>query len=170
VPLVRSELVRFAPEQQESRRADALRKALDKYIDRDLLLEEALTRGLGTDTRAVERSYDEARRDYPRDEDWVAFLKAEGLDPERFRGEIRSQHLVAALLADELRKHPVTEDEMMTAYNLSPEAFWERARVRETFETARGRVKQALERQRLQIIQRALVEELRARARIEILV
>jgi hypothetical protein len=101
VPLARRELDRLPEDERAAGRPAAVRRALERYIDRELLFQEAQSRGLTVDPRRVEWAYDQARREFPAEADWEAFLAEEGLDPPSLRTEIRIQQMVEALLEKE---------------------------------------------------------------------
>jgi hypothetical protein len=101
VPLARRELASLPEEERAAGRPAAVRRALEHYIDRELLFQEAQSRGLTVDPRRVQWAYDQARQEFPNDADWEEFLAEEGLDPQSLRTEIRIQQMVEALLQDE---------------------------------------------------------------------
>jgi hypothetical protein len=101
VPLAREALSHLSNEEQEAGRPAAVRQALQRYIDRELLFQEAQARGLSVDERRLEWTYDQTRQEYPDDQEWEALLAEEGMDPQALRAEIRVQHMVGALLDDE---------------------------------------------------------------------
>src|SRR5262245_37827315 len=68
VPMTKAKLEHAIDRDRE--KPAALRAALGEYIDRELLLKEALARGVQADTRSVQRLYDNARADYPDEEKW----------------------------------------------------------------------------------------------------
>src|SRR3990170_4461619 len=70
---------------------------------RELLLQEALARGIASDTRDVEQSYDQMRAEHPGDAEWAQFLSEQGMDPQSFKAELRVQHTVAALMVREIQ-------------------------------------------------------------------
>jgi hypothetical protein len=101
VPLARRELASLPEENRAAGRPAAVRRALERYIDRELLFQEAQARGLTVDQRRVEWAYDQARQEFTDDSEWEAFLAEEGLDPGSLRTEIRIQQMVGALLEAE---------------------------------------------------------------------
>ena len=164
LPLAKAALDKVSAEsEREKRKPQAVREALDKYVDRELLLQEALARGIAPDTRDVDWSYDQLRREHVAEEAWAAFLAEQGLDPQSIKSELRIQHTVAALLAREVQGSPVPEAETRapsrrTRRASAPGAAEPRLRGR----AGRGGDNKAVE------IQAALVARLRARAKIEI--
>lgn len=101
LPLARAELDRVSVAEREARRPEALRRALDTYVGRELLLQEAIARGVQADARAVEWTYDQMRREHRDDAAWEAFLAGQGLDARAFKAELRAKMTVAALLEQE---------------------------------------------------------------------
>jgi hypothetical protein len=110
VPLARQEMARLSNDEQAAGRPAAVRRALERYIDRELLFQEARARGFTVDERRLAWAYDQARQEYPDDEEWEAFLAEEGLDPQALRTEIRIQQTVGALLEAEAEQAGVTDE------------------------------------------------------------
>jgi peptidyl-prolyl cis-trans isomerase C len=107
----------------EDRRV-AYRRAADHAVVRELLLQEALARGLQADDRAVQRAYDEARVNYKDDKAWAELLAGAGLDPHTYNAELRIKFTVEALRAQEADKAPaVTDQEARAHYDAQPEAY-----------------------------------------------
>ena len=169
LPLAKSMLDRVSVPEREKRKPQALRQALEDFVDRELLLQEALARGISADTRAVERSYDQLRREHPDEADWSHFLSEQGMDPQSFKAELRVQHTVSALVAQELEGWPVPESEARAAFEANPRGFGS-AGPDETrsFEAVRSEVEQAVRHFKAEEIRKALVARLRARAKIEL--
>lgn len=129
VPLARTRLDRAAD--QEKEKPGILRQALREYIDRELLLKEALAQGVEADTRTVQQLYDAARADFPDDEKWKSSLQTKGLDPQTFKAELRVQQTIGTFLARESH----TEGEGATG-----EAVMQRAaRARDLLERLRAK-------------------------------
>ena len=103
---------------REKARPVVLRAALDRYIGRELLYQEAVSRGLKTSDASIEQAYNQARLQHPDEQDWEDTLKRQGLDPATFRTEMRVQALLARLAEDEATKvKPVTDEEAEAYYN-----------------------------------------------------
>jgi hypothetical protein len=130
LPMAKAELDRVSIAEREAKTPEVMRRALGRYVDRELLLQEALVRGIRAETRDVDWAYDQMRGEYPDEPAWEEFLAGQGLDPRSFKVELRAQRTVAALLRQEAERRP----------ELRPEE-----------------------------VERGLVERLRARARIELL-
>jgi parvulin-like peptidyl-prolyl isomerase len=112
-------------------RPAAYRKALEQCIDRELLFEDALSRGLIPDDRAVQRAFDEAHVKHPDDQSWNAFLREQALTADGFRAEIRTEQTVAALLRQEASKISEVDDQEAHAYyDANPSVFDSGPRVR----------------------------------------
>ena len=141
LPMAKAELDRLSLTERDAKKPEVLRGALQRYVDRELLLQEALARGIEADSRSVEWAYDQLRREHADDAAWTEFLAGQGIDPQSFRAELRSQQTVAALLEQELRRAPGGED---------------------------AGADEAQRQRRQAEVQQALVARLRAKARIEL--
>jgi hypothetical protein len=168
VPLVRDELRRFPPFQRDERTPVVMRRALQRYIDQELLLQEALARGVEADTHTVERDYDQARREHPDEEEWTEFLASLGFEPQSFKAALRVRHTVAALIREEADIGPVGDEEARAAFEADPAAFTPPgASEPPRFETVREKVKEAVQERKENEAGASLVERLRERAQIE---
>ena len=168
LPLAKLSLDRVSVADRDKRKPEMVRKALEDFISRELLLQEALARGIAADTRDVDWSYDQIRGQYPAEEDWAAFLSSQGMDAQTFKAEVRVQATVAALMAQEIEAWPVPEAEARAAYDANPRGFGSAgAAAAPSFAEVRAEVEQAIRRSNAVEIQAALLERLRARARIE---
>jgi parvulin-like peptidyl-prolyl isomerase len=94
----------------------AYRQTLQQMVIRELLLQEALRRGLAAEAATVERAYDEARVGYRDDKAWAERLKGEGFTPASFREQLRAKHTVSVLLTQELQQVPEATDAELRAY------------------------------------------------------
>jgi peptidyl-prolyl cis-trans isomerase C len=107
------------------------RSALEQCIDRELLFEEALSRGLSAEDRAVQRSFDEARVQHHDDASWATFLEDQRLTADGFKAEIRTEQTVAALLRQEAARIPEVSDAEARAYfDANPAVFETGERIR----------------------------------------
>ncbi len=167
IPMARREMDANDGEEGERGRNRAVRRALQRYIDRELLFQEARSRGIRADQRALDRAYDQARRDYPDDGAWKAFLAEAALDPQSVRTELRIQHTVSALLEAEAGGLPVDDDEARAAYEDDPSAFVPAGQTPPPFDAVREEVTAVLRQRQLDEITNRLLGELRAQARIE---
>jgi hypothetical protein len=104
LPMAKAELDRVPVADRDRKKPEVLRHALQQYVDRELLVQEALARGVTADSAQVEWAYDQLRREHADDADWAEFLAGQGMDPQSLRAELRSQHTVAALLVLEVRE------------------------------------------------------------------
>ncbi len=100
--MAKSELDRVSVADRERKKPEMLRRALGRYVDRELLLQEALARGIQADSREVEWDYDQMRREHADETAWAEYLAELGMDPQSFKAELRAQHTVAALVEQEL--------------------------------------------------------------------
>ena len=96
VPLARTRLNKA--KDHDAEKPAIMREALRDYIDRELLLREALARGVEADTRTVQRLYDAARAEHPDEELWKSHLYTRGLDSQTFKEELRVQQTIEVLL------------------------------------------------------------------------
>jgi hypothetical protein len=166
VPLALQELERLPADEQAAGRPAAVRRALERYIDRELLFEEARSRGIRPNQRDLDWAYDQARREHPDDEAWRTFLAESGLDPRTFKTEMRIDHTVSALLEAEAGAWP-SDDEARRAYEAKPEDFVPPGPGPPPFDDVRDQVKTLLRQQQIEEVSRLLLEDLRGRARIE---
>ncbi len=169
LPLAKAALDKVTVADRDRRKPEMVRKALDSYVTRELLLQEALARGIAPDTRDVEQSYDQMRAEHPGDAEWASFLAEQGVDPQSFKAELRIQHTVAALVAREIQDVPVPEAEARAVFESDPQAYGPPgASEPSSFDAVRSEVEQAVRQSKADEIQAALVARLRARARIEL--
>jgi peptidyl-prolyl cis-trans isomerase C len=118
LPLAKAELKLSRDEEKVDALPRVLRSALERYIGRELMLQEAMRRGLQGDDASVEQAYNEVRLRHPDEQDWVDNLRGQGFDPASFRTELRIQAALARLGADEAAKAaPVTDEEAEVYYN-----------------------------------------------------
>ena len=73
VPMAKLELDRAAD--REKARPRVMRAALERYITRELLFQEAEARGIRPDDATVEQAYNQARLRHPREDDWKDTLQ-----------------------------------------------------------------------------------------------
>jgi hypothetical protein len=170
LPLAKAALGKLSRSEQEKSLPLVLRNSLDIYVERELLLQEALARGISADASAVDWAYDQARRDHPGEAAWTAFLQKQASTPESFRAELRAQKTIAALIEEEVRTAPIPAQDVRAAYDENPLDFGPPgARTPPPFESVRQDVEQALRQAGRQQIVVALVMRLRSKARIELL-
>jgi hypothetical protein len=169
LPLAKAALDKVSVADRDKRKPEIVRQALDGYVTRELLLQEALARGIAADTRDVEQSYDQLRAEHPGEAEWAYFLSEQGSDPQTFKAELRIQHTVAALIAREVQGFPVPEREARAAFESNPQGFGPPGAAEPpTFESVRSEVEAEVRRHKAEEIQAALVARLRERARIDI--
>lgn len=109
LPIAKAELDKVSLTERDRKKPEVLRRALDQYVDRELLLQEAMARGIQADSREVDWAYDQMRREHADEKAWADFLGAQGMDPQGLKAELRAQHTVAALVEQEVRAVPVPE-------------------------------------------------------------
>lgn len=169
LPMAKKELDQGPPGEVEQRKPAAVRRALLRYVERELLLQEAFARGIAAESRQVDWAYDQMRREHPDDAEWGVYLAGQGLDPQRLRTELRQQHTVAALVDAELAKEPVSEADARAAFDANPAAFTPAgASTVPPFEAVREATIAAVRETRRRAVAEALVAKLRAKARVEI--
>jgi hypothetical protein len=133
-PLARTKLERAKDPVKE--KPALLREALREYLDRELLLREAMARGVHADTRRVQQIYDSARAEHPDEERWTTSLLGRGFDPQSFKVEIRVQQTVGALLARESHtEDSEATEEAMARRAEAARALLERLRAQSRIET-----------------------------------
>jgi len=170
LPVARGELVKVPIADRDARRPAVVRQALQRYIDRELLLQEAIARGVQADTRALDWAYDQARREHPDEESWNEHLAEQGFDQASFKAELRIQHTVSLLLAQEGGGFSVTDAEVREAYDADPSAWAVEGDDPPSLEDARERIRTTLRHQKRARAADALLRELRAKARVELFI
>ena len=169
LPLAKAALDRVSVAERDKRKPEVVRQALDSYINRELLLQEALARGIAANTRDVEQSYDQMRAEHAGDAEWAYFLSEQGSDPQSFKAELRVQHTVAALVVREVQAWPVPEAEARAAFESNPQGFGPAGAAEPpSFDAVKSEVEEAVRQHKAEEIQAALVARLRARAKIEL--
>ncbi len=169
LPLAKARLGQVSINKRDAQLPAVLRDSLRHYLDRELLLQEALARGISADKRVVEWNYDQARQGHPDEASWTAFLAKQGATPQSFREELRAQLTVAALIAEEVRSAPIPADEVRAAYDAHPLNFARPgAHQPPSFDSVRGEVEAALRDAKRDEIVAALIARLRGKARIEL--
>jgi hypothetical protein len=169
LPMAKAALDKVSVAERDSRMPGILRRSLQEYIDRELLMQEALARGVQVGSADVDRAYDQMHRDHPDEAAWTAFLAGRAMDPQSLRAELRVQATVTTLLAQETRGSPVSEADARAAYDANPSAF--AAPGSETpppFDEVRGAVEAVVRAQKQGAIRESLLARLRAKARIEV--
>ncbi len=106
LPLAKAEFDALPPEEQQRQKPEVLRHALERYVERELLLQEALARGVQADSAQVDWAYDQMRRDHPGEQEWTDFLARQGMDAQSLRAELRTRYTVEALLEQEASLRP----------------------------------------------------------------
>jgi hypothetical protein len=169
LPIAKAALDRVSLPQRDKKLPEVLRQAVGQYVARELLLQEALARGISADKRAVDWAYDQARREHPDDASWKAFLAEQGSEPQSFRDELRIQRTVAALIDEELRSFTLPEAELRQVFEANPGRFGPAGGPAPAFESVRREVQAAVRRERADEIVSSLVARLQSKARIELL-
>jgi hypothetical protein len=132
-------------------------------VVRELLLAEALRRGLAADAAEVERAYDLARVGFRDEERWSEELKKQGLTPRGFREELRAKQTVGLLLSQEADKvEEPGEADVRDAYARLPGG-----KDKPAFDGMKDQLREQLWRVRREQHVQGLVNRLRGNARIE---
>lgn len=169
LPIAKAQIERVTIGERSRRKPEIVRAALAQYVERELLLQEALARGISADTASVQRAYDQMRREHPDEGEWAEALAMQALDPQSVKDELRSQQTVAALLQHEIATAPVSESEAREAWSAAPERFAPPGATQPPqFEAVRGQVEAQIRQSRREEIAAALLARVRAKARIEI--
>jgi type I site-specific restriction endonuclease len=169
LPIAKAVLEKVPLTERDKRKPEVVRQALDYYVNRELLLQEAIARGITAGTRDVERRYDALRSEQPTEQAWTAFLAGEAMDPQALKAELRVRQMVATLLDQELQSWPVPEPEARAAYAENPARFSPPdAAAPLAFEAVRAEVEAAVRQSKADEVHAALLNRLRARARIEL--
>jgi parvulin-like peptidyl-prolyl isomerase len=119
-------LARKALQHSKEREKDtpgAVRQAMHQYIERELLFQEAMARGISADTRRVEAAYDEVRGGFKDEQRFAESLADQGLDTKAFKQELRVQETVNAFIARVTTATTVTEEEVKTYFDAHARAF-----------------------------------------------
>jgi hypothetical protein len=169
LPLAKTMLERVPQQERDKKLPEVLRSSVEKYVERELLLGEALRQGVSARSEDVEWAYDQMRREHPDEAAWGAFLQKLGTDPQSLRAELRIQRTVAALIDREAQKLQVSEPELRAFYDAEPGRFAAPGGAVPPFESVRERVAEEVRRERSPQVAAELVARLRAQARIEIL-
>ena len=106
LPMAKAEFDALPAEEQQRQKPEVLRHALERYVERELLLQEALARGVQADSAQVDWAYDQMRRDHPGEQEWTDFLARQGMDAQSLRAELRTRYTVEALLEQEASLRP----------------------------------------------------------------
>ena len=109
--------------QREKDMPGAVRQAMQQYIVRELLFQEAMAQGISADTRKVETVYDQVRSGFKDDLRFKESLADQGLDPQSYKQELRAQETVNALLAKVGAGITVTDAEARVFFEANARAF-----------------------------------------------
>lgn len=168
LPLAKVSLDKVSVSERDKRKPEIVRQALEDYINRELLLQEAIARGIVAESRDVDWHYDQVRGQYPAEADWIEFLQGQGLDAQSFKAEVRVQAMVRALMAREVEAWPVPEAQARAAYDANPGSFAPKGAAEPPgFEAVRAEVEHAVRGANAIEIQAGLISRLRSRAKIE---
>jgi peptidyl-prolyl cis-trans isomerase C len=131
VKMMAANMLRGRTETAENR-ARAYRAAAEQLATRELLYQEAVNRKVEADAAALDREYDQAHAQFKEEKAWVAYLSQQGLDPQTFKNELRTQRTVDVLVrqvVDQV-KGPLPSEEVKKYYDANPALFESGPRVR----------------------------------------
>lgn len=101
----------------------AVRQAMHQYIVRELLVQEAMARGVAADTKQVEAAYDQVRAGFKDEKRFEESLAEQGLDARSYKEELRVQETVNALLGKVGAGITVTDAEARAFFEANSRAF-----------------------------------------------
>jgi peptidyl-prolyl cis-trans isomerase C len=107
-------------------KAQVYRAALGDVIEREVLFQEALSRGIAADEKQVTRDYDEHRVQYRDEYSWRQFLYNQGFTPQTYRKELGVRSAIQVMLTLENASIPpeaVSEMEARAFYDENPKQF-----------------------------------------------
>jgi parvulin-like peptidyl-prolyl isomerase len=118
----------------DSERPGVVRRAMHQYIIRELLLQQAVVRGIVAKQENVDAAHDASRSTVKDDKEWAEKLALAGFEPAGYRDELRAQMTVSALLATLAKEIPEpSESDAAKFYAANPALFWQA----EVFKTSR---------------------------------
>lgn len=126
LPLAWAKLKRLPPATQERQKVEVLRQVLQEYVERELLLQEAMAQEVTADSRAVDWAYNQLRQAHPDEAEWARYLAGEGLNPQSLKAELRVRQTVATLVEKEAASRGVPPEEARKAL---AESLRARARI-----------------------------------------
>lgn len=132
---------------------------LDGLITEKLVLAEAQRRGITVDDGKTASLLDEQKQAFQSDEEYQAALRQAGLTEDDLRKRLRLTDMLRQMVADQTQ---VTEDEISGAYTNQQDRF-----QGQTLDQARDRIREDLQRQKANSAIPALIEQLKANAKIE---
>jgi peptidyl-prolyl cis-trans isomerase C len=119
-------LARKALQDSKEREKDtpgAVRQAMHQYIERELLFQEAMARGIRADTRRVEAAYDQVRAGFKDEQHFAESLADQGLDAQAFKQELRIQETVNEFIASVTAATAASEEEARAYFQAHARAF-----------------------------------------------
>lgn len=145
----------------DDKRPEAMRESLERLIDREILLQEALRRGLSADEGSINAAYDQARVNHRGETEWNAFLSDQGTNEIDYRNELRAQKTIETLVRDEMRRSGNVDDaEVLRHFEDHKDQY------PTGFEPSKDMIKSRLLRERQARSIEALLASLRAKASI----
>lgn len=143
-----------SPEVVKSELDNAIRKALDRFIERLLLYRKAINEGLKVDEKEIDDRLERIKKRYGSPEEFKKMLAESGETMTEFRERVKKQ-LIAMSYAGKKRREfeqeiTVSEPEIQRYYNEHPEEFQnpQRVKVRRIFISATKEPETRLEAKR----------------------
>jgi hypothetical protein len=103
----------------------AMRTTLAECIDRELLLQEALARGVTVPQVVIDSAFDQVRGRHKSETAWIEALEKDGLAARSFRTELQERYTVEALIASVKAGVPMPTETELRQYQAAhpdPEA------------------------------------------------
>lgn len=116
----------------EDHQLDELKKIiLDSLIEKELLLQESVAKGIQIDPAAVEAEIDKIKKDFEDAEAFVQRIEEMGYTLDFLKNEIRSNMTIEALIEQELAsKVTVSDEDIKSFYDANIENFQIPERIR----------------------------------------
>ena len=149
----------------------AYRNAVQRGIERELLIQEADRRKIVADDAAMERHYNDVLMRYKGDKPWAEALDSVAMDPEAYRNYLRVTYTIHALRKQMEAEAPyqVTDQEAQAIYDANPRNFMSDPQPSRhlAFGEAKERVKKQIASKKRGMRDYSFLKSLRARAKIE---
>lgn len=114
----------------ESQRDRVIRTVLDQFISARLLIQESAARNIRVTNAEIDARLVRTRTLYPSEEAFTEELRQRGITVERLRANTRRDMLIDKLIAAEVGKSPVTQQELSEYYQRNIADFQLGERVR----------------------------------------
>jgi peptidyl-prolyl cis-trans isomerase C len=122
--LYKQRLARSGRQLSESDNKDAEKALLDDLINRELLYQESVKKGIKIETKAVDDQYAAIRERYPDDAKFKEVLERMNLDEAMLKVQIGHQTAVQQLIESQISpKVTIKDDETKAFYDANPSFF-----------------------------------------------